>query len=93
VTVTRAACGAGGELPAVTAATYANGKLKVRGTRLGPDVTVEINGRPVLLPVVYRADKGVVRVRGAAFDLNIRQPGVNTIVLRTNGRASLPFAF
>jgi hypothetical protein len=81
----------GGQAPAITAASYRNGKLKIKGTGLGADATIVINGRTVLAPVTYRADKSVLRVKAAGDVLDVRA-GLNVVTVTVAGRSSRAFA-
>jgi hypothetical protein len=86
-------CGsAGGQQPAISAASYKNGKLKIKGTDLAQGTTIAVNGRTVLAPVTYRADKGVLRVTADAVTLGLRS-GLNVVTVETAGRTSRAFAF
>ena len=77
----------------MTAASYRNGKLKLKGTGFAEDARVALNGREVLLPLTYRAEKGVLRVKASADVLKISAGATNVVTVRVAGRTSRSFAF
>ncbi|HQR38209.1 MAG TPA: S8 family serine peptidase, partial [Blastocatellia bacterium] len=93
VTALRPACSAAGVRPVVTSASYRNGKLKLKGTGFAADARVTVNGRDVLVPVTYRADKGVLKVKAAADVLKVSTAAANVVVVTVGGRASRVFGF
>lgn len=84
---------AGAAIPAITQASYKNGKLKLKGSNLSAQTTIEINGVGLDLPKTYRADKNLLRVKGDATALHLRPGAVNVIVLKDADRSSRPFGY
>jgi hypothetical protein len=93
VVVARSECSApGGRLPTISSAVYKKGKLKIQGAHFDGDAVVEVNGRALGLPATFRPDKGLLKIKAALPDLNLKQPGSNRLVVLQNGRASRAYA-
>lgn len=92
VTATTPECAVGGTLPAVVSASWKNGKLKVKATGIDASTVIAVNGRTVLVPARFVANKGVLKVKGNAELLNLRS-GLNVVTVTSAARTSRAFAF
>lgn len=68
----------------------AAGKLTIKGVYLTPDATVTVNEVQIAPPrtVKFKAAKGVLVIKGASADLNVRVGVPNRVVVTIGGRSS-----